>query len=98
MKILAAMLLMCGLSPMAMAAQEHTQRATAPGVTISQDQPKSQGSENQVHQDATLAQKLSRTHGTINPPSVDPGMTKSPPPGTQGTMPVLRPPATTQSK
>lgn len=98
MKILAAMFLMCSFSPMAMAAQGQTPQATQPDVTIAPDQPKSTRSANQGHQDATLAQKLSRTNGTIKPPSVDPGMAKSPPPGTQGTMPIVHPPATSQSK
>lgn len=98
MKILAAMFLMCSLSPLAMAAQEQTPQAAAPGVTISPDQPKSPRSAAQAGQDATLAQKLSQTNGTIKPPTVDPGMTKAPPPGTQGAMPILHPPANTQSK
>lgn len=99
MKLLMAVFLIGSMSPMvAMAAQEQTPQATAPGVTISPDQPKSSNSANQAKQDATLAQKLSQTNGTIKPPPVDPGMAKVPPPGTQGTMPVLHPPANAQSK
>ncbi len=99
MKILAATFLICSLSPMiAMAAQEQTPQATAPGVTISPDQPKSSRSAAQGREDANLAQKLSQTNGTIKPPSVDPGMAKAPPANARGTMPVLHPPANTQSK
>ena len=99
MKKLAAILLACSIAPLAaLAAQDQAAQSAAPGVAISPDRPKSSQSAGQADQDATLAQKLSRTNGTIKPPAVDPGMTKAPPPDTRGTMPILRPPATTQSK
>ena len=99
MKILTAIFLLCSVAPVVgMTAQEQPAQATAPGVTIAPDQPKSSRSAAQAGHDATLAQKLSQTNGTIKPPAVDPGMAKAPPAGTQGTMPILHPPANTQSK
>jgi len=99
MKMLAAILLAGSIMPVSvMAAQEQAVQPTAPGVTISPDRPKSSQSAAQAGQDATLAQKLSRSNGTIKPPAVDPGMAKAPPPDTRGTMPILHPPASTQSK
>ena len=96
MKLLAAMLLACSVAPFtALAAQD---QAAAPGVTISPDRPKTSQSAAQAGQDATLAQSLARTNGTIKPPPVDPGMAKAPPPESRGTMPILHPPATSQSK
>jgi hypothetical protein len=45
----------------------------------------------------SLAQRLSQSNGTIQPPAVDPGMDKLPP--ANGTsMPVLKPPPNVQSK
>lgn len=99
MKLVATILLACSVVPFAaLAAQDQGAQPAAPGVTISPDRPKSPDSAAQAGQDATLAQKLSRTNGTIKPPAVDPGMTKAPPPESRGTMPILRPPATSQSK
>jgi len=40
----------------------------------------------------TLSDKLSRQQGTLKPPAIDPGMQVQP--RTQGTMPVIPPPAT----
>lgn len=42
-----------------------------------------------------LGDRLSRSHGTITPPSnIDPGMTASPPSTGTGNMPVIPPPGT----
>ncbi len=82
----------------ALAQQTQGSQATEPGFTISPEQPKSNRSVNQANQSGNLAQTLSRTNGTITPPPVDRGMAKAPPPGTQGNMPVLHPPANVQSK
>jgi hypothetical protein len=43
--------------------------------------------------DANLSNKLSRQQGTLQPPSVDPGI-HVPTPQSQGTMPVIPPPGT----
>ncbi|WP_428484504.1 hypothetical protein [Rhodopila sp.] len=40
----------------------------------------------------SLSSQLSRQKGTVRPPNVDPGMTVSPSPRQQGTMPVIPPP------
>ena len=40
----------------------------------------------------TLSNTLSRQHGTLHPPTVDPGMAVAPPPNSHGTMPVIPPP------
>ncbi len=99
MRMLAAILLAASIAPVSvLAAQDQAVQPAAPGVTIAPDQPKSPQSAAQAGQDATLAQKLSRTNGTIKPPEVDPGMAKAPPPNTRGTMPILHPPAGAQSK
>ena len=43
----------------------------------------------------SMSDRLSRSQGTVQPPSVDPGINKSPPaPGAAGTMPVIPPPGT----
>jgi hypothetical protein len=81
-----------------LAQQTQGSHATAPGATISPEQPKPNRPVNQANQSANLAQTLSRTNGTITPPAVDRGMAKTPPPSTQGNMPVLHPPANVQSK
>jgi len=40
----------------------------------------------------TLSDQLSRQHGTISPPNVDPGMTVGPTTGAAGRTPVIPPP------
>ncbi|HVY16713.1 MAG TPA: hypothetical protein VHB27_15930 [Rhodopila sp.] len=42
------------------------------------------------HDRGTLSEKLSKDHGTIKPPAVDPGMTVTPP--REGATPVIPPP------
>jgi hypothetical protein len=40
----------------------------------------------------TLSDRLSKQHGTLHPPSVDPGISAPLPSNGQGTMPVIPPP------
>ncbi len=98
-KILA---LSCGFAfavpALGFAAQSQPSQAAAPGVSTPLTQPKSDQSAGLTNQDKTLGQRLSESNGTIHPPAVDPQMAKSPPPDQLGTMPVLRPPASQQSK
>jgi len=42
----------------------------------------------------TLSEKLSEQHGTLKPPSVDPGINAPMPAPARGTMPVIPPPGT----
>ena len=44
--------------------------------------------------DTNLSNRLSRHRGTLQPPSVDPGIHVPIPPQSQGTMPVIPPPGT----
>jgi hypothetical protein len=41
-----------------------------------------------------LSERLSRQEGTLQPPTVDPGIRAPLPPNSQGTMPVIPPPGT----
>jgi hypothetical protein len=41
-----------------------------------------------------LSERLSRQEGTLQPPTVDPGIHAPLPPNSQGTMPVIPPPGT----
>ena len=43
---------------------------------------------------SSLSDTLSRNGGTMQPPAVDPGMHRTPPAATGGTMPVIPPPGT----
>lgn len=44
--------------------------------------------------DDNLSERLARQHGTVQPPSVDPGIQAPLPSRTQDTMPVIPPPGT----
>jgi hypothetical protein len=82
--------------------------AAQPGVAVNPppvssfstnpEAPTSHGSAQLGRQSAnqSLAQRLSHSNGTIQPPAVDRGMVKTPP--SNGTMPVLKPPPNVQSK
>lgn len=88
-------------STLALAAQStgssEPSQAAAPPYSPSINQPQSDKSSQLGKQDKTLAETLSQSNGTIQPPAVDPGMAKAPP-ATEPTMPVVRPPANEKSK
>ncbi len=85
-----------------LAAQDAPNQSPAPPFSYNPAVPNSHESAKIGHQDAkqtanqTLADKLARSNGTITPPPVDTGMTKTPP--RTGTMPIVKPPANVQSK
>jgi hypothetical protein len=85
-----------------LAAQNAPSQSPAPPFTYNPTAPNSGQSAQVGHNDAkqtanqSLTDKLARSNGTIAPPQVDTGMTKSPP--RTGTMPILKPPPNVQSK
>ena len=82
-----------------LAAQQATpNQSPAPPFSVAPEAPKSDQSAQQGKHDAdqSLAQRLSESNGTIQPPPVDPGMNKVPP--QTGTMPIVKPPPNVQSK
>jgi hypothetical protein len=87
-----------GMAVMAPCLALAAQPSQAPAASINPQAP-SGGSPQLGHESSkqSLAQRLSQSNGTIQPPAVDPGMDKLPP--AAGTaMPVLKPPPNVQSK
>jgi hypothetical protein len=80
-------------------AQQTTVPPQATPFSINPEAPGSHGSAQLGHLGAgqSLTDRLSQSNGTIQPPDVDPGMQKLPPPS-RGNMPVLKPAPNTRSK